>query len=158
MAVHGRTREQYYSGKADWDIIRQVKEAVTIPVIGNGDIVDGVSAQRMLDETGCDGIMVGRAAQGNPWIFREINSYLDTGILPDRPSKREICETILRHAKLQRAYKGEYIAVREMRKHIAWYTTGLPHSAMLRRKINEIEHFSELIQQIRTIFEQNKGE
>lgn len=158
VAVHGRTREQYYSGKADWDIIRQVKEAVTIPVIGNGDIVDGVSAQRMLDETGCDGIMVGRAAQGNPWIFREINSYLDTGILPDRPSKREICETILRHAKLQRAYKGEYIAVREMRKHIAWYTTGLPHSAMLRRKINEIEHFSELIQQIRTIFEQNKGE
>ncbi len=158
VAVHGRTREQYYSGKADWDIIRQVKEAVTIPVIGNGDIVDGVSAQRMLDETGCDGIMVGRAAQGNPWIFREINSYLDTGILPDRPSKREICETILRHAKLQRAYKGEYIAVREMRKHIAWYTTGLPHSAMLRRKINEIEHFSELIQQIRTIFEQNKDE
>lgn len=158
VAVHGRTREQYYSGKADWDIIRQVKEAVTIPVIGNGDIVDGVSAQRMLDETGCDGIMVGRAAQGNPWIFREINSYLDTGILPDRPSKREICETILRHAKLQRAYKGEYIAVREMRKHIAWYTTGLPHSAILRRKINEIEHFSELIQQIRTIFEQNKGE
>jgi nifR3 family TIM-barrel protein len=144
IAVHGRTREQYYSGKADWDIIRQVKEAVSIPVIGNGDVVDGISAKKLLDETGCDGIMVGRASRGNPWIFREINSYLDTGIIPPRPTVEEACETIKKHARLSLQYKDEYIAVREMRKHVAWYTAGYPHSAKIRRAVNEIESFEEL--------------
>jgi nifR3 family TIM-barrel protein len=144
IAVHGRTREQYYSGKADWEIIRQVKEAVSIPVIGNGDVVDGISAKKLLDETGCDGIMVGRASRGNPWIFREINSYLDTGIIPPRPTVEEVCETIKKHARLSLQYKDEYIAVREMRKHVAWYTAGYPHSAKIRRAVNEIESFEEL--------------
>ena len=152
VAVHGRTREQYYSGKADWDIIRQVKEAVHIPVIGNGDVTDAVSAKRMLEETGCDGIMVGRASRGNPWIFREINSYLDTGIIPERPTGQEVCDTILRHARLQLEYKGEYTAVREMRKHVAWYTTGYPHSARLRQLVNEIKTIAELEESIRRIF------
>jgi nifR3 family TIM-barrel protein len=144
IAVHGRTREQYYSGKADWDIIRQVKEAVKIPVIGNGDITDAISAKKMLDETGCDGIMVGRASRGNPWIFREINSYLDTGIIPPRPTVEELCNTILKHARLQLQYKDEYIAIREMRKHVAWYTAGYPHSAKIRQAVNEIESIEEL--------------
>ena len=152
IAVHGRTREQYYSGKADWDIIRQVKEAVKIPVIGNGDITDAVSAKRMLEETGCDGLMVGRASRGNPWIFREINSYLDTGIIPDRPTKQEVCDTILKHARLQLEYKGEYTAVREMRKHVAWYTAGYPHSAKLRQMVNEIESIAELEESVQKIF------
>ena len=152
VAVHGRTREQYYSGKADWDIIRQVKEAVHIPVIGNGDVTDAVSAKRMLEETGCDGIMVGRASRGNPWIFREINSYLDTGIIPERPTGQEVCDTILKHARLQLEYKGEYTAVREMRKHVAWYTTGYPHSARLRQLVNEIKTIAELEESIRRIF------
>ena len=152
VAVHGRTREQYYAGKADWDIIRQVKEAVSIPVIGNGDVTDAVTAARMFDETGCDGIMVGRASRGNPWIFREINTYLDTGELIGKPSKAEIRDTILRHAALLLAYKGEYTAIREMRKHVAWYTAGYPHSARLRQRINEMETVAQLEEGIRTIF------
>ena len=152
VAVHGRTREQYYSGKADWDIIRQVKEAVKIPVIGNGDVVDAVSAKRLMDETGCDGIMIGRASQGNPWIFKEITQYLDTGVLPERPSMEEVRNTILRHAQLQLQYKGEYIGIREMRKHVAWYTAGYPNSARLRQKVNEMETFEELEAGIRKIF------
>lgn len=138
VAVHGRTREQYYGGKADWDIIKAVKEAVKIPVIGNGDIFSPQDAKAMKEYTGCDGLMVGRAARGNPWIFKEINEYLKTGIVPEKPSAEEVKNMILKHASMLIEYKGEYTAVREMRKHIAWYTQGLPHSAELRRRCNEI--------------------
>lgn len=157
VAVHGRTREQYYSGKADWDIIRQVKEAVRIPVIGNGDVTDAVSAASLLGQTGCDGVMVGRASRGNPWIFREINSYLDTGVIPGRPTREEVCDMILRHAGLLCFCKGEYVAVREMRKHVSWYTAGYPHSAKLRRLVNGMETFAELVSGIQKIFLESGG-
>ena len=154
VAVHGRTREQYYAGKADWEIIAQVKDAVSIPVIGNGDVTDGESARRLLTQTGCDGIMIGRAVRGNPWIFREILHYLETGETMEKPSGKEVCDTILRHARMELLQKGEYTAVREMRKHIAWYTIGYPHSAALRRRVNEIEEFSQLEETVRSIFEE----
>lgn len=144
VAVHGRTREQYYSGKADWDIIRQVKEAVSIPVIGNGDADTPKKVKQMMEQTGCDGVMIGRAAQGNPWIFSQTLKYLETGEVPDAPSKEEVKRTMLRHAKHQLEFKGNYTGIREMRKHIAWYTTGFPHSARLRAAINEIETYEEL--------------
>ena len=145
VAVHGRTREQYYSGKADWDIIRQVKEAVSIPVIGNGDVTSGESALAMMEQTGCDGVMIGRGAQGNPWIFSELLYYEQHGVMPKRPSNEALKEMMLRHARLQIQYKGEYLGVREMRKHVAWYTTGLPNSAKLRGEINAVESYEELV-------------
>ena len=144
VAVHGRTREQYYSGKADWDIIRQVKEAISIPVIGNGDVTSGESALAMMRETGCDGVMIGRGAQGNPWIFSELREYEKTGQMPARPSNEELKEMMLRHARLQMQYKGDFLGIREMRKHVAWYTTGLPNSAKLRGEINAVESYEEL--------------
>lgn len=144
IAVHGRTREQFYSGEADWEVIAQVKDAVSIPVIGNGDITDGCSAQKMFEQTGCDGIMIGRAARGNPWIFREIKAYLEDGTVLPPPAKEECRAMMLQHAKLQYACKGEYTGVREMRKHIAWYTAGMPHSARLRRMVNSLENFAAL--------------
>ena len=144
VAVHGRTREQFYSGKADWDIIRQVKEAVSIPVIGNGDVTSGESAIAMQKQTGCDGVMIGRGAQGNPWIFSELIEYEKTGKMPERPSMEEIKKMILRHAQLQLQYKGEYLGIREMRKHVSWYTSGLPNSAKLRAEINAVETYEQL--------------
>ncbi|PNV63668.1 tRNA dihydrouridine synthase DusB [Clostridium sp. chh4-2] len=139
VAVHGRTREQFYSGKADWDIIRKVKEAVKIPVIGNGDIFTPEDAKAMMDQTGCDGLMVARGAKGNPWIFTRINHYLDTGELLSPPGLEEIKRMIIRHGELQMQIKGEVIGMREMRKHMAWYTSGLPHSAAVRNEINQVE-------------------
>lgn len=145
IAVHGRTREQYYSGQADWEIIRQVKEAVSIPVIGNGDVNSPRAARAMLEETGCDGIMIGRAAQGNPWIFQQIQTFLETGEEPETPSLNQVCDMMLRHAQMQLLYKGDYTGLREMRKHIAWYTSGYPHSSRLRAKINGVESMEELV-------------
>ena len=139
VAVHGRTRAQFYSGKADWDIIRQVKEAVKIPVIGNGDIFTPEDAKRMLEETGCDGLMIARGAKGNPWIFSRTLHYLETGELLGPPSREELKETILRHAQLQIQFKGEYLGLCEMRKHLSWYTVGLPHSSSLRNDVNQTE-------------------
>ncbi len=144
VAVHGRTREQYYSGTADWDIIRQVKEAVSIPVIGNGDIFTPQDAKRCLEETGCDGLMIGRGARGNPWIFKRTAHYLETGELLPETTGAEIGEMILRHARMQVKMKGEYIGMKEMRKHVAWYTAGLPHSASMRRASNELETLEQL--------------
>ena len=136
VAVHGRTREQYYSGKADWDIIRQVKEAVSIPVIGNGDVTSPQKADELVRRTGCDGIMIARGAEGNPWIFSEMIHWEETGELPPRPDKDEIREMMLKHARLQLEYKGEFCGIREMRKHVAWYTKGLKGAARLREKVN----------------------
>ena len=152
IAVHGRTREQFYSGKADWDIIRQVKQAVSIPVIGNGDVVDGESALALLQQTGCDGIMIGRACQGNPWIFREVKNFLESGEICPRPTNREIVDTILRHARLQLQYKGEYIGIREMRKHVSWYSAGVPNSARFRAEINAMESMEELMNAVSAVF------
>lgn len=144
VAVHGRTREQYYSGRADWEIIRQVKEAVRIPVIGNGDVASAEAASELQRKTGCDGVMIGRGAQGNPWIFRELKEYNETGRVPKRPTPEEVKEMMLRHARLQLEFKGEHQGIREMRKHVAWYTRGMKGSAKLRDKINHVESYEEL--------------
>ncbi len=143
VCVHARTREQFYSGCADWSAIAAVTDALNIPVIGNGDIVDGPSAARMLSETGCAGIAVGRAAQGNPFVFKNIISYLD-GVPYSPPDDTYIRDTILRHADLQLTYKGEYIGIREMRKHLSWYLKGFTGAAALRKEINEMESMAAL--------------
>ncbi len=150
VAVHGRTREQYYSGRADWDIIRQVREAVSIPVIGNGDVTDAGSAQAMLEQTGCDAVMIGRACQGNPWIFKEL-SMADEGLKYEGPTVRERKDMILEHAGMLIECKGEYIGIREMRKHAAWYTQGLPGSSKLRGKLGEILNYNDLEELIEAI-------
>ena len=144
VAVHGRTREQFYSGKADWDIIRQVKEAVKIPVIGNGDLLTAEDVIAMEEQTGCDGFMIARGAQGNPWIFRQILHYFETGEHLPKPPASEVAQMILRHARMMLEFKGEYIGIREIRKHAAWYTAGYPHGARLRVAINQVENYEQL--------------
>ena len=137
VTIHGRTREQMYSGNVDLDIIRKVKAAVNIPVIGNGDVFDAVSAKRMFDETGVDGIMVARGAEGNPWLFKEIISYLEDNKFIEKPTLAEKVSLILKHLDLSVKYKGEYVAVREMRKHISWYLKGVPGAARIKEVINQ---------------------
>lgn len=144
VAVHGRTREQYYTGNADWDIISKVKAAVNIPVIGNGDITTPVDAKKMIEQTGCDGVMIGRATRGNPWIFKEVSHYLATGELIERPTLDEVRKMILRHARMLVEYKGNFIGIREMRKHVSWYISGYPHSAAIRNQVNMVESIEEL--------------
>jgi len=146
IAVHGRTREEFYRGHADWDIIAAVKQAVHIPVIGNGDIRSGQDAARMMEQTGCDAVMIGRAAQGNPWIFRKISEYLVTGKEPPEPDMAERSALILRHLDMLLAYKGEYVGPREMRKHATWYTKGLLHGAHLRELFNKAERREDFVE------------
>ena len=150
IAVHARTREQYYSGKADWSIIKAVKSAVDIPVIGNGDVTDGKSAEEMYEYTGCDGIMIARAARGNPWIFREIRDYFCSKTV-EKPAKDEVIDMILKHCRLQMEYDDEIMAVRKMRKHVAWYTHGMKGSSALRDRVNHIESYNELELLLRTV-------
>lgn len=152
ITIHGRTRSEFYSGIADWNIIKQVKQAVHIPVIGNGDVIDGKSALRMFEETGVDGIMIGRGSFGNPWIFKEIKHFLETGEKLPEPSKQEKLQIITRHIKLAVEEKGE-IAVKELRKHIAWYTKNLKNSSEFRSSINQIDTEEELIQRLEEYFE-----
>ncbi|MBR5046997.1 MAG: tRNA dihydrouridine synthase DusB [Eubacterium sp.] len=144
ITVHGRTREQYYNGKADWKVIKKVKDSVSIPVIGNGDIFSGEDALRMREETGCDGIMIGRGAKGNPWIFRQVKAAVSGEEIPARPDDEEIIRMLLRHARLSVEYKGEYTGIREMRKHTAWYTVGMYGSSRLREAVNRVTGYQEL--------------
>jgi len=155
VAVHGRTREQYYSGKADWDIIRQVKEAVSIPVIGNGDLLSAEDVIAMYEQTGCDGFMIGRGAQGNPWIFKQVLHYFETGEKLAKPSFEEVTDMMLRHARMMLEFKGEYTGIREIRKHGAWYTAGYPNSAKLRVMINEVETYNQLEELLQKVCELN---
>ncbi len=151
ITVHGRTREQYYSGKADWDIIARVKEAVSIPVIGNGDILDAKDVIEMEKQTGCDGFMIGRGAQGNPWIFHQILHYFETGEIIGKPPMEEMVELMLRHARMQVELKGENTGIREMRKHAAWYTAGYKNSSKLRGRINEVNDYASLEELFREV-------
>ena len=151
VAVHGRTREQYYTGSADWSQIRAVKEAVSIPVIGNGDVVDGTSAMRMMDETGCDFVMVGRGALGNPWIFRELTACWKGEEIPAPPTIEEKKAMMIEHFQMMKSLKGEYAAVREMRKHVGWYIKGMPGSAAFRGRVNQINNADQLVEAIQGI-------
>ena len=153
LAIHGRTREQYYSGKADWDIITEIKNAINIPVIGNGDVFTVEDARNMLDKTGCDAIMIGRGTQGNPWIFKRINHYMETGEILPEPTLEEKINTAVKHLNLAVREHGEYVAVREMRKHIAWYLKGLKGSAKVRDEINKITSYEEVVNRLNEYME-----
>lgn len=144
IAIHGRTREQFYSGQADWNIIKQVKQAVSVPVIGNGDIIEPQDAKKMMDETGCDAVMIGRAARGNPWIFSRTTHYLKTGEILPEPTIQKRIDTAIDHARMILEHKGSYIGIRQMRSHLAWYMKGLPRAAEMRGTINKIETLEEL--------------
>ena len=150
IVVHGRTRTQFYSGEADWEIIKKVKEAVSIPVIGNGDVVNGDTAKKMFEQTNCDGIMIGRATLGNPWIFKEVDSYLK-GEEFVKPDNEEILKTIILHYNMLIDEKGEYTAIREMRKHVAWYVKGMKNATIIRNEINTYETYDECVE----IFKEN---
>lgn len=153
ITIHGRTRDEFYSGKVDLDIIKKVKESVNIPVIGNGDIIDEESAKNMFEYTGVDGIMIGRGTMGNPWIFEQIQHYLKTGEKLLSPTNKEKYEILREHIELDIFYKGETVALNEMRKHIAWYTKNMPNSSTFRNYINKIETKEELISTIKNFFE-----
>lgn len=144
VTVHGRTREQFYAGKVDLEIIAKVKEAVSIPVIGSGDVVDPMSAKNMFETTKCDALMIGRGAQGNPWVFSAIHEYFKTGIILPKPTVKEKIDMALRHGRMLIEYKGEYVGIREMRKHIGWYIKGIKGAAALRVDINKAENYEEL--------------
>ena len=153
LAIHGRTREQFYSGKADWDIIAEIKQSINIPVIGNGDVFDVQDAVNMLEKTKCDAIMIGRGSQGNPWIFNRINHYMKTGEVLPEPTLEEKISTAIKHMNLAVAEHGEYVAVREMRKHIGWYLKGLKNSAKYRDQINKITDDKEVISILEEYFQ-----
>ena len=149
VAVHGRLRTEYYSGTADWNCIAEVKRAVKIPVIGSGDVKDPISCKRMLDETGADCVMIARAARGNPWIFARCRAYLEEGILLPKPTAEEVKAMVFEHAKRMCEDKGEYLAMREMRKHVAWYFAGYPSSSKIRGNVNSLEKYEDLVKTLK---------
>ena len=158
ITIHGRTRDEFYAGHADWDIIKKVKETVNIPVIGNGDVIDEESAKRMLEYTGVDGIAIGRGSMGNPWIFKQIQYYLEKAEKLAKPSNKEKYEILKEHIELDIKYKGEGVALNEMRKHISWYTKNMPDSSSFRNEINHITSKEELLQRINEYFINTKNE
>lgn len=152
ITIHGRTRDEFFSGEVDLEAIRKVKEAVSIPVIGNGNIVNEESAKRMFEQTGVDGIMIGRASIGNPWIFKKILHYLQTGEILEEITNKEKLETIIKHIELEVQIKGERVGIPELRKHLACYVKSLPNASKIRQTINQINTKKELVQALKECF------